>query len=151
MAKISILLFVLRLQDNRTVAYLIWAVMSVMSIVNIVTVAMLAAQCQPLAKLWDHILPGTCSPKSNISKIGYGQGVVNVLTDFFCTTTPIVVVWNVQISKRVKVVICGLMSLGLVATASQIVRVVTLPSLQEDDYSCTCSEFSSIDMPSILT
>ena len=137
LVKISILLFVLRIQNSKMVAHLIWAVMLVMSIVNIVSVAMLATQCQPLAKLWKPTLPGICFDRSNITKIGYAQGVVNVLTDFFCTITPIIVLWNVQISIRLKVIICGLMSLGLTATASQIVRVVTLRDLKEQDYSCS--------------
>lgn len=111
--------------------------MFMMPVVNIVTVAMLASQCRPLTKLWNTTLPGVCFDKSHITKIGYGQGVVNILTDFFCTTTPIIVLWKVQISARLKIVICGVMSLGLIATASQIVRVITLSTLEAEDYSCT--------------
>ena len=143
--KVSIILFVLRIQNSRKIAYLIWAVMLVMSIVNLVTVAMLASQCRPLAKLWDNTRPGICSAKSQITKIGYAQGVINILTDFFCTMTPIVVLWRVKISTRLKVVICGLMSIGLIATASQIVRVITLSTLEAKDYSCKSPMLSSID------
>lgn len=151
LVKISIFLFVLRIQNSRTVVYLIWAVMFIMSVVNVVTVAMLGSQCRPLAKLWNTTLPGVCSDKGQITKIGYGQGTVNILTDFFCTTTPIIVLWKVQISARLKVVICGLMSLGLIATASQIVRVITLGTLEAKDYSCTWPELLSTGITAKLT
>ena len=137
LVKISILLVVWRIQNSKTVAYLIWTVMSIMSVVNLVMVAMLASQCRPLAKLWNTTLPGVCSDRNRMTEIGYGQGVVNVLTDLFCTMTPIFVLWKVQISARLKVVICGLMSVGLIATASHIVRVITLSTLEANDYSCT--------------
>ena len=140
LVKVSILLFVLRMQNSKTVANLIWTVMFIMSAINLVTLAIFASQCRPLAKLWNTTLPGVCSDHRRILQIGYAQGVVNVLTDLFCTTTPVFVLWKVQISTRLKVVICGLMSLGLTATASQIVRVITLSTLLEKDYSRTWSE-----------
>lgn len=142
LVKISILLFVLRIQNSKLVARLVWAVMFVMSVVNLITAALLASQCRPLSKLWYPTIPGTCFDKDVIIKIGYAQGVFNVLTDFFCTTTPIFVLWRVQISTRLKVMICGLMSLGLLATASQIVRVITLRTLKESDYPCWLPRFS---------
>ena len=125
--------------------------MFIMSVVNLVTVAMLASQCRPLAKLGNTTLPGVCSDKSHITKIGYGQAVINVLTDFFCTTTPIFVLWKVQISARLKVVICGLMSLGLIVAASQIVRVITLSTLEAKDYSCTWPKIFSAGITTNLT
>ena len=88
LVKVSILLFVLRMQNSKTIAFLIWTVMSIMSAVNLVTLAIFAPQCRPLAKLWNITLPGVCSDHSRILQIGYAQGVVNVLTDLFCTMTP---------------------------------------------------------------
>ena len=125
--------------------------MFMMSVVNIITAAILASQCRPLAKLWNPTLPGTCVIRSDIIKIGYSQGVVNVLTDFFCTTTPIIILWKVQISTRLKIMICGLMSLGLTATASQIVRVITLGTFEEQDYSCSSPGLSSTYFAATLT
>lgn len=151
LVKVSILLFVLRMQNNKMVAYLIWTVMFIMSAVNLVTLAIFASQCRPLAKLWNITLPGVCSDHSRILQIGYAQGVVNVLTDLFCTMTPIFVLWKVQISTRLKVVICGLMSLGLIATASQIVRVITLRTLEAKDYSCMWPELVSAGIITKLT
>lgn len=135
--KLSILTFVLRIPSSKKIAYLIYFVMFSMSVVNIVTVGALASQCRPLEKLWNPIIPGHCFYQGELSRFGYGQGVVNVLTDFFCTLTPVFILWNVKIKRRLKFAICGLMSIGFLATASQIVRVVALNSLDAEDYTCS--------------
>jgi hypothetical protein len=135
MVKVSILLFIWRIQNNRFLAASLWTIMFVMSVVNLVTVAALASQCRPLQKLWYPTVPGTCFQAGKLTKFGIAQGVVNVITDFYCTTLPIVIMWKVKIKLRTKVVICALTSLGLAATASQIVRVVLLNTLEASDYS----------------
>lgn len=134
--KISILLFVLRIPNSKKVTYLIYFVMFFMSVVNIVTVVAIASQCRPLEKLWRPTIRGHCFYQGELSRFGYGQGVVNVITDFFCTITPVFILWNVKIKRGLKFAICGLMSIGLMATASQIVRVVALNSLNAKDYTC---------------
>lgn len=142
--KLSILLFVLRIPNNKKVAYSIYFVMFSMSVVNIITVGALASQCRPLEKLWKPSMPGYCFYKGELSKFAYGQGVVNVLTDFFCTITPVFILWNVKIKQRLKFAICGLMSIGMLATASQIVRVIAVNSLSAEDYTCQVLRISVV-------
>lgn len=136
LTKLSILLFVLRIPNSRKVAYLIYFVMFSMSVVNVVTVGAIASQCRPLKKIWNPTIPGACFYEGELSRFGYGQGVVNVLTDFFCTITPVFILWNVKIKRHLKFAISGLMSIGLAATASQIVRIISLNSLSAEDYTC---------------
>jgi hypothetical protein len=50
----------------------------------------------------------------------------SVITDLICAFLPVVVLWNVQIARSLKVAVCGLMSLGLIATACGIVRASSL-------------------------
>jgi hypothetical protein len=50
----------------------------------------------------------------------------SVVTDFVCALLPVVVLWRVKISARTKVGVCGLMALGLIATAVAIVRASSL-------------------------
>ena len=125
--------------------------MSIMSVVNLITVAILAPQCRSLAQLWNTLLPGVCFDKSHIIEIGYGQGVVNVLTDLFYIITPIFALGKVQISALLKVVICSLMGLSLIATGSHIVRIITLSTLEAQDYSCMWPELFSTGITTELT
>lgn len=139
MVKVSILLFIIRLQNNRILAWTSWITMFIMSVVNLVTVVALASQCRPLQKLWDDTIQGTCMREGELTQFGIAQGVINVITDLYCAIMPIVIMWRVKIPTRTKVVICILTSLGLAATASQIVRVILLDSLEAEDYSCKLS------------
>jgi hypothetical protein len=50
----------------------------------------------------------------------------SVVTDFVCALLPVVVLWNIKISLKTKIGVCGLMSLGLIATAVAIVRASSL-------------------------
>jgi hypothetical protein len=50
----------------------------------------------------------------------------SVVTDFICALLPVVVLWNIKISLKTKIGVCGLMSLGLIATAVAIVRASSL-------------------------
>ena len=110
--------------------------MLLMSLVNIGTVVALILQCRPLQKLWSSSTPGSCYDPMVLSVVGYMQGVVNVLTNFFCTMMPVVILWNVKIKRSLKIGIPALMGIGRVATISQICRVVFLKSLAAEDYSC---------------
>jgi hypothetical protein len=49
-----------------------------------------------------------------------------VITDLICALLPIVVLWRVKISFKAKFGVCGLMSLGLIATAVAIIRASSL-------------------------
>lgn len=49
-----------------------------------------------------------------------------MVTDLICALLPVVVLWKVKISLPTKIGVCGLMSLGLIATAVAIVRASSL-------------------------
>ena len=59
--------------------------------------------------------------------IGYG-----IITDFLCSLLPLVVIWRVHIPLRRKLLVCGLMSLGLLATGFGIGRAVSIGNATED-------------------
>lgn len=56
----------------------------------------------------------------------------SVVTDLICALLPIVVLWNIKITTKLKIGVCGLMSLGLIATAVAIVRASSLGTKTAD-------------------
>lgn len=134
--KLSILVFVLRFFRPKSLRYVIYFMMFAMSTVNIISASFILAQCRPLEKLWNPEKPGYCAPEGFIDPIGYVQCSVNILTDFFCTITPLCILWNVRIKKKLKFAIATLMSLGILASAAGLVRLFTLNTLKSPDYSC---------------
>ena len=59
--------------------------------------------------------------------------VISILTDLICSGFPVLILRNVKISRRTKVGLCGLMSLGLLASGCSIARIVLIESLAKDD------------------
>jgi hypothetical protein len=74
--------------------------------------------------------------------------VYSIITDFICALLPVLVVWNLQIARSLKLAVGGLMSLGLVATACAIVRATSL-NIQVTDMSydyCIASIWASTEL-----
>lgn len=89
--------------------------------------------CRPLGKVWHPSLSGECWPTQTFVNIGYWQGgkwysiehtrlppwlnQFGEATSCFCDLTlallPIVFLWNVQISFRIKAGICIIMGIGI--------------------------------------
>lgn len=62
LVKVSVCLFVLRFigSTHRPLRILLWMLITVMSAITIALSVVLLLQCQPLAKVWNPNLPGTC-------------------------------------------------------------------------------------------
>jgi len=76
MGKLTIVAFLVQLHnqgDHRRIAFLWCAAVSNL-IINAITVAMALASCSPIAKLWNHSLPGTCDGILRNQHCAYFQG-----------------------------------------------------------------------------
>ncbi|EAT78163.2 hypothetical protein SNOG_14292 [Parastagonospora nodorum SN15] len=93
---------------------------------NLEPIVVLLAQCRPIEKSWKIMPEGRCWPtKVRIYSI-YVQVAYSVITDFICALLPVAVLWKIKIDLKTKIGVCGLMSLGLIATAVAIVRASSL-------------------------
>lgn len=99
-------------------------------IANIISATTVLAQCKPMQKLWNPLIPGTCWAPKTQSEMGIFQGgksstrslclslnwllawAASAFCDLLFSTLPIILLWNVQISIRNKIGICSLMGLG---------------------------------------
>ncbi|PSS14843.1 hypothetical protein M430DRAFT_20165 [Amorphotheca resinae ATCC 22711] len=100
-------------------------------ITNLEPIIVLLAECSPIKTYWEPEA-GTCwSPQIRIYSI-YVQVGYSILTDLICSLLPVLVLINLKIALPVKVLLCGLMSLGLVATGCAIARVSSLGPSRTD-------------------
>ncbi|KAF4625684.1 hypothetical protein G7Y89_g12482 [Cudoniella acicularis] len=124
--KISIFIFMNRVfvntQTKWTWRWTLHFVNVVNIVANIISATTVLAQCTPVQKLWDPSIPGTCWPPKKQMAFGIFQGVASAFCDLVFSGLPVVFLWNVQISVRIKVGICSLMGLGLFTAACAIVR-----------------------------
>ncbi|KAF3764195.1 hypothetical protein M406DRAFT_71243 [Cryphonectria parasitica EP155] len=62
--------------------------------------------------------------------VGYFRMISNIVIDFFFALYPIPMLWNSTLSQRMKYIVCGLLSLGLIASAATIAKLIILVQLQ---------------------
>ena len=112
-------------------------------------------QSNPISGIW---LPYEPHTHVNYAKYLVGTAVPNVTTDFVILVLPVSMVWQLQLSKRRKIALCGVFLLGtlyahrdccclvkwLTAFPSvcvvSIIRAYTVATLDKTDASCKPSE-----------
>ncbi|KZL71457.1 integral membrane protein [Colletotrichum tofieldiae] len=144
--KVSLCLLILRIKSNRKLKILLYIVMSGSLVINFGVVVILLAECRP-AGFWRgknaDCWPNTIRIHAIWISIAY-----SVASDLLCSLLPLTVVWKVKIPLQKKVMITGLMSLGLIATAFGIVRAESL-GVSEADLSwdfCITAIWSNLEL-----
>ncbi|GAB1317113.1 Rhodopsin domain-containing protein [Madurella fahalii] len=145
--KVSICLLLLRIKDTRGLKILLYTVMTGLFVTNFGCIIILLAQCSPVETYWKEA-GGVCwDPKIRIHAF-YVTISYNLLTDLLCSLLPIVAVWKVRIPLRTKILVSGLISMGLLATAFGVVRALSL-RFRTNDMSWTyalASLWSSLEL-----
>ncbi|MCJ1280029.1 hypothetical protein MMC21_007854 [Puttea exsequens] len=130
--KIAVVAFLLRIQSgantkkNRYLTWLLYFIAFSNIIVNIDQAILILTACSPVGKLWDPLLPGSCSNIVRTNHVGYFQGGWAALSDIVLALYPVLVFWNLQITNKIKIGLCALMAGGLVAAAAGITKTVYL-------------------------
>ncbi|KIH93044.1 integral membrane protein [Sporothrix brasiliensis 5110] len=128
--KISICLLLLRIKNERWLRWLIYGMVAGLLATNGGVVIILLAECRPVDEYWNNM--GACwDPRVRVFSIYLTIGYA-VLTDLLCSCLPLVVIWRVRIPLKSKMLVCGLMSLGLLATGCGIGRAVSLSIMTTD-------------------
>ncbi|KAI5255296.1 hypothetical protein E4T42_01991 [Aureobasidium subglaciale] len=131
--KVSICLLILRIKDTRTLRYILGAVITGLVLTNLECLVVLLAECSPVKAYWNGTYADHCWPAAVRIYSIYLQASYAVATDLICTGLPIYVVWSVSsIPLSTKAAVCGLMSLGLVATVCSAIRAASLGTTTDD-------------------
>ncbi|KAL8701532.1 MAG: hypothetical protein Q9201_004861 [Fulgogasparrea decipioides] len=135
LSKISICLFLLRLSSFRKLRLGLYALIAFLITSHVPLFFLIIFQCSPVSKYWTHPLdgPGVCFTKATVETIIIVQGVFSILSDFICATFPIVLLWDVPLSKRTKVALCLLMGLGVFTGIICIVRTSFSAQIKSSD------------------
>lgn len=110
--------------------------MIAMTIPTIILVALWFAVCTPLEKVWNRKVPGTCLSAPVVHSVAYAQSAFAIATDLLLSLAPICIFWSLQITTKRKFGICFLMSLGLAATITSIMKNIAVTKIRERDFSC---------------
>lgn len=128
-AKISITIMLMRITTSKRWKYFFYALIVLIIFITVASLYSIMLSCHPVQMLWDPSVPGTCDVLERTVDI-YLQGGKRVLIlvkwnsmligaaviaagyDVILATSPILLLWNVQISPRSKWLLCGLLGLG---------------------------------------
>ncbi|GIC87283.1 ion-transporting P-type ATPase SPF1 [Aspergillus udagawae] len=125
-AKISIAVALLRLTVTKIHAILLWTVIGVTIVVGLVFWFVLTLQCKPVSYFWNRMSPGaegTCLSTDTIINIAYLYSVTATLCDFVLGLLPISLVWKLQMTRKTKIALAGILSMGCIASSAVIVRI----------------------------
>ncbi|KAJ5767788.1 hypothetical protein N7533_000371 [Penicillium manginii] len=108
--------------EHRERVIVLWFLAISNLVVNAITVGMVLTQCTPLEKLWDFSVPGACDGLDRNEHIAYFQGSWSALCDLLLALYPIVFLWTVKLEMRVKIGLCVLMGVGVIACVCSILK-----------------------------
>lgn len=123
--KVSICLFLLRITITKGFIRPLQAAVAILVVSNVVLSLLWIFQCTPhLDKAWNDKMPGQCFSKGQLERIIISQALISIISDFFLSAFPILILRKVQISFRSKIGLCLLMGLGVITGSLSIVRTV---------------------------
>ena len=141
--KIAVIAFLLRIQNrahsmkNTVLVWILYFIGFSNVVINIDQMILILLQCDPVPKLWNQELPGTCHHIQRTNNVAYFQGSkfckcswsghANVkkglpscfsqawaaLSDIVLAVYPVVFFWSLKISNKIKIGLCLLMAGGL--------------------------------------
>ncbi|EPS26843.1 hypothetical protein PDE_01782 [Penicillium oxalicum 114-2] len=122
--KLSILMFLRRLDSrSRIVTILIWFSTAFVIGLFVTVLFVDIFQCRPVARVYDFSLQGSCI---NQGVFYVSTAALNLFTDLVVMAIPIIITWKLQMPVRQKVAVCFILSLGGIATAIGVWRIVIL-------------------------
>ncbi|KAL5411474.1 hypothetical protein PMIN03_004804 [Paraphaeosphaeria minitans] len=126
--KQSVGFFLLRIATIPFYRHSIQGIMAFMAVYTIGCFLSIMFQCTNLAVQWDTSEKGTCWSKEKVQALGYTNTACNIITDLlFAIVIPIPMLWQVQLNRRQKSSVVGILGLGIFATAAALVKISFLP------------------------
>ncbi|KAK5062888.1 hypothetical protein LTR84_004963 [Exophiala bonariae] len=133
-AKVSIGFFLLRVTVARIQRQIIYSVICTTVVVGIVFLFVTVFECSPVSYFWNRDQNGQCLDMDVIIGLTYFYSVVNAICDFTFGILPIFLVWNLQMDRRVKIVLIPILGMGCVAAIAVLVRMAYVRDFANPDF-----------------
>ncbi|KAK3314836.1 hypothetical protein B0H66DRAFT_535724 [Apodospora peruviana] len=131
-SKTSFALTLLRLANSPAMKLAIWFIIITVNAVLGTAMLFMWIKCKPFARVWDESIDGSCIDPAKIIKFyqftaGY-SGAMDIILAMF----PWFIIWELTMTKREKAGVAIAMSMGVIAGATSLVKMVKLPQLAGD-------------------
>ncbi|KAK7981472.1 hypothetical protein PG988_003710 [Apiospora saccharicola] len=127
--KASIGLTLLHIQQDYWFQGVVWTNIGLAAAYGIANMFFILFSCRPLAAAWgDFADPAEahCLPPESLKTAALVGAIVSICTDIMLSLAPITFLWNLKRPLRERVVIGCLMSLGMLAGISSLVKILMI-------------------------
>ncbi|CAL3969420.1 unnamed protein product [Diplocarpon coronariae] len=124
--KISFLLFFLRIFTDNRFRKAVCVLVVINILVAVLFVTTLCTTCRPASYIWyqwDGEHPGKCG---NLNALFFANAMINIALDLATLALPISQIINLNMSKKKKLSVSLMMSVGLIVTIISILRLTSL-------------------------
>ncbi|KAJ5120522.1 uncharacterized protein N7515_009910, partial [Penicillium bovifimosum] len=121
--KISILFQYLRIFPGRSFRYACYSVMGVVALYSTWAIVSGFVNCVPVAKFWNHDLPGNCL---SFEAVWFFNASMNIVTDVTLLLLPMPLLSNLQLPRRQKFALMGVFAIGILVVVTSILRLSSL-------------------------
>ncbi|KAG4411161.1 hypothetical protein IFR04_015701 [Cadophora malorum] len=136
LVKISICFLLMRFVNGRGYKIALWSIVAFLIAFTIACWGTLIFWCLPVKAFWDvslRRLPTThCYPQIHFTNISLMNTSFNMFTDVLLATLPVHIIWNLQINKRQKLSLIGVLSLGYAGVGLGVVKAIKQVELPKD-------------------
>ncbi|KAH7317905.1 hypothetical protein BKA65DRAFT_109857 [Rhexocercosporidium sp. MPI-PUGE-AT-0058] len=141
--RLSIGFFLLRICNLRAHIWTIRITMATMIVVSVMYFGFMVFQCRPISYFWLRFTDGQgyCFTGRIIADITIVFSVFAATADLIFGILPIFIIWDLKINRKTKIIIGGLLTLGILAGLSVIIRIIYVNSLSDPEEDFTFLTF----------
>ncbi|KAJ5641362.1 hypothetical protein N7490_005362 [Penicillium lividum] len=138
--KISICMFLMRICVKRLHMWILYNVMGATVLAGLVFLLLMLLQCRPMSFFWTRMAhhpvvniegEGHCINMEIIVAMSYVYSAFAAMCDFTVGLLPIFVVHNLQMKRRTRLVVIGILSMACIASSAVIVRIPFLDTFND--------------------
>ncbi|KAG4422789.1 hypothetical protein IFR04_004137 [Cadophora malorum] len=136
--RLSIGFFLLRIVSLKAHVWTIRTTLATMIFVSIMYFGFMVFQCKPISYFWHRFTDGTgkCFSPKLIADLTIVFSVFVATTDLTFGILPLFVIWDLKMNRKTKCIVGGLLTLGILAGLSVIIRIIYINNLSnpEEDF-----------------
>ncbi|KAL4876789.1 hypothetical protein BJY04DRAFT_231402 [Aspergillus karnatakaensis] len=137
-SKIAIALALLRLTVRRLHRIILWTICAVIVVIGLMFWLVLLFDCQPVDFFWERmdVFPpkGKCLSVDVLLIIAYVYSSITIVCDITLGVLPACLIWGLQMTRRTKMALCGILSLGAIASVAVVMRLPYLHNYSDTDF-----------------
>ncbi|KAF7118893.1 hypothetical protein CNMCM5793_008529 [Aspergillus hiratsukae] len=137
LCKISVAIFLLRVMVRPAHRRIMYAVTVLTVIVGIVFFIYMMIQCSPVSYFWTRMrgdTDGKCGYVDEIIITLYLFSATSAIFDLTVGLLPILLVRNLQMNKRTKIAVAGLLGMACIASVAIIIRIPFVQTIRDQDF-----------------